>query len=435
MVFDSDAGAALSSVSSLHGSRQVWALTRSPAWVTADVALGQAPVGTKLSGTVTVTNTGPTAISIERVTPSGSVVVGSNACSGALQPGTACLIQISVTPGVAGPLTGQISVTAVGSVPGELIAAVTAEGVATTDLPSIDGPASPSSPANPAVPVAPQAAGSDPNDPSLTGVPIGSVPRIAPRVPNSTPSRSTGRTSTTRTSTGRTTTIIDNGNGVDGGSAVPTPTFQPAVFEYAPTISGAGRRVASFELSNVTDVPITVTAVSIAGESADSFVIEATNCQDAPIAAGATCAAEVAFAPSVVGNLSAQLVAQLADGSEVVGALSGVGAPEPTLSVAPTVAAANQVVTAIGGGFPADTVVTLWIGNEMQTQDVETDQVGSFGVTFVVPPHQSSGPMSLGVVARPASFADVSGTLLVSGANGRSNTAVLRSPGGTSSTP
>jgi hypothetical protein len=269
----------------------------------------------------------------------------------------------------------------------------------------IDGPATPTNPAAPGD-----------GDPPIVSVPIGDPPTSLPRVPpRFTPrTRTAGSSRTYRPSTAP-----------ELETDVPTAalSFGSATFDFAPTIAGAGRRLASFELSG-TSSSTAVSSVGIGGANGDSFTVESSSCIDATIGAGTTCSVDVAFAPATTGALTADLVAQTVDGSIAVVALSGIGAPAPTIAVVPAVAAPSQVVTVVGGGFPAGATVAMWFGERTNTIDVAVDEGGAVVATFVVDAHRTVGPMAVGVAAQSDAFGEVRGSLLVDGSGSRSSRAV-----------
>ncbi|HEX5505612.1 MAG TPA: choice-of-anchor D domain-containing protein [Thermomicrobiales bacterium] len=83
-------------------------------------------------------------------------------------------------------------------------------------------------------------------------------------------------------------------------------------------------------LTNTGQVPVDVSGIAIAGANSADFVKTSDTCTAATLAAGATCAVGVAFAPTAVGNRSATLlVTDDAAGSPQQVALSGAGTPAP----------------------------------------------------------------------------------------------------------
>ena len=134
---------------------------------------------------------------------------------------------------------------------------------------------------------------------------------------------------------------------------------------------------------------------------------------------------EVQFAPTAVGAASAFLTAELSDGSVVTASLSGEGTAEPTLDVVPEVAAAGQVVTVFGAGFPADSTVEFSWDVVAGSESVVVDPDGTFAHVVVVLPNTPMGPVTVEVAGQVDLFNDVEGELLISGSGG-SNTAALR---------
>jgi hypothetical protein len=137
----------------------------------------------------------------------------------------------------------------------------------------------------------------------------------------------------------------------------------------------------------------------------------------------------ITFAPTTTGELAANVVATMSDGSTATVALRGIGAPEPTLSVWPGVATNGQVITVFGSGFSAGASVDFdWNSGQVQSI-VAVDGLGGFTETLLILPNTASGLADITVAGQENMFGDVSTTVLVSDSSSRSNTAVL---GGTS---
>jgi hypothetical protein len=201
------------------------------------------------------------------------------------------------------------------------------------------------------------------------------------------------------------------------------PAFEPAAFEFAPTIVAAGRRTAEVALVNSGTRSIAVSLLEVQPAEA-GFAVEGTTCEG-EIAAGQQCIVTVSFAPTVAGEGTANLVATLANGMVLASALRGIGAPTPLLSVLPGVATNGQVVTVFGGGFPAGAIVEFSWNDGQVKSNITIDDVGTFAETFVVLPNTASGPVDVLVAGQADLFGDVTVSVLVTDHGGRSSTAIL----------
>ena len=119
-----------------------------------------------------------------------------------------------------------------------------------------------------------------------------------------------------------------SGSSGSSGSSTGTPTtvapspsaFDPASFEFAPTIVDAGRRSATITLHNRTPDTVSVVDVAIdpASPAAASYAVDGSGCIGAALPGGATCAVDVTFAPVDTGDLVSAVLASLDDvGQEV----------------------------------------------------------------------------------------------------------------------
>ena len=133
----------------------------------------------------------------------------------------------------------------------------------------------------------------------------------------------------------------------------------------------------------------------------------------------------IEFAPTAEGSQSASIVADLSDGTTAVLAVTGFGAPPPTLTVTPDVAGNGQVVSVEGAGFPTGIAVQFsWDGGRVRSTPV-VDGVGGFVETLVVLPNTLGGATDVVVAGQVDLFADVTADLLVSGSRSRSDVAVF----------
>ena len=111
--------------------------------------------------------------------------------------------------------------------------------------------------------------------------------------------------------------------------------------------------------------------------------------------------------------------------------LTGDGIGPPVLDVVPDVAMPGQVVTVFGSGFPAGATVdfTWGLGTSVSHADAQTDLIdvdadGSFAHVVVVLPNTMPGPVPVRVPGQVDLFGDVEAELLVSGSRGSFSAAV-----------
>lgn len=221
---------------------------------------------------------------------------------------------------------------------------------------------------------------------------------------------------TTRVTTTTTTTTI------------PRPaTFDPAAFEFAPTIVDAGRRTADIELVNPSAVALTVTSVEIDPASGSDFALDTTTCGGV-LPAGSRCVLTISFIPTSTGEATANVVAEFANGTTATSALRGLGADSPLIEVRPGVASNGQVVSVFGYGFPAGATVDFSWHRGLVEREIEVDDLGEFVETFVVLPNIWRGQTEILVEGQDDLFADVTTELLVSDGPDRSSVAVFQSP-------
>ena len=419
VVFDSAEGAALSSDARFATGQHVWVRARAAVLGGAPVDLGPAVLPDTLTGSVTITNTGSAGFQVGAVTVDSPFELQRTTCTGVLHPGVSCTADVLVLLSEEGVVSGQVRVQG-GDPPTEFTVAIQA-GVAptttsttTTTTPADTTTTGPTT-TIPAPGVTTPVATTNPPQSTL---PVGTAPVTIRTIPATNPvntTRPTGTTSSSGTtgSSGTTTTL-----------ALPV-VFDPPSFDFAPTIVNAGRRTATVSVYNPSDDPISVIAVAIEPADGSGFLLGASSCAGVTITPGDRCAVEVQFAPAIEGALSANVVADLDDGTSITSILTGIGAPPPTLIANPDVASNGQVVAVQGGGFPSGLAVTLSWDDGRIVRTPTTDEVGSFAETLVVLPNTPRGPSELVVFGQVDLFADVRTELLISSGGGRSSPAVI----------
>jgi hypothetical protein len=235
---------------------------------------------------------------------------------------------------------------------------------------------------------------------------------------------------TTRTTTRPTTRTTPRSSSATTSTTLPrSPVFEPAAFEFAPTISNAGRRSAEISLFNPSSSERTISGIAVEPLDSADFTIDASDCPTT-LAAGARCQVVVTFAPASDGELTANVVATFADGSTVTSAQRGVGATGPLLTVLPDVANDGQVVTVFGAGFPAGAPVELSWNDGLVSSTVLVDEQGRFAHTLVILPNTAAGPVDVTVDGQTDLFATVTTSILVNDSAARNNPAVFGGVGG-----
>ena len=248
-------------------------------------------------------------------------------------------------------------------------------------------------------------------------VPLPTIPVVAPR-PTRVP--------TTPRSTPRSTTRSTTPPGGSFEPPVAAPVVQPQTVTFAPAIVDAGRTTAVVTLTNPGTVSVQPATVRLDPPTATPFAVVVDACSGASLAPGASCSVDLSFAPVGIGSFSGLLSFDLTDGSTVSASLVGEGTAEPILTPVPAVAAAGQVVTVFGSGFPAGAVVELTRGAAPDGEQVTVDPDGSFAHVFVIMPRTSSGPLTMTVAGQVDLFADVTAEVLVSDRSSGSDAVVFR---------
>ncbi len=243
------------------------------------------------------------------------------------------------------------------------------------------------------------------------GVPLPTVPYVPPRLPSS-PRLPT----TTRPSIGT--------PGVSFDPSVALPFVQPPTVSFAPAIADVGRTTAVVTLTNPGSDSVGPAGVRLDPSTPAPFAVVVDACSGASLAPGASCSVELSFAPAGIGSFSGLVSFDLAGGTTVSATLVGEGTPEPVLTPVPAVAAAGQVVTVFGAGFPAGATVELIRTGAPDGDQITVDPDGSFAHVFVIMPRTPSGPLTMTVAGQVDLFADVTAEVLVSDRSSGSDAAL-----------
>lgn len=426
--FDGDDGASLTTDSTDDVGTHVWVLEERPAGGGSDVDLGTVTTGSTVGTAVTLTNRSAAGAPLD-----GALVIDapfslvSTTCGPStstdvfvLQPGTSCTALVEATPTTTGSVSADVVYPVAGDPVVELTVGVTVRVIApttTTAAPTTTVAPTTSTPVASTVPQPTLPVGTAPSRP-----PVFTIPSNPGGGSSSFPTGGGSSSFPTGSSTGSST----------GSTSFPTSTstasisFEPTLLEFVPTIVDAGRRISTLDLVNSTTAAVSVTDVSIDPASAapSSFLVEGDTCTGTALPPGARCTLEIAFAPDATGDLSAAVVATVADGSTARADLIGIGAESPVLQVVPGVASNGQVVSIVGVGFPAGATVEVSWDDGRVVETVEVSDVGDLRVGLLVLRHTPRGPTAVTVRGQPNLFADVSAELLVSSGSSRSNPAV-----------
>ncbi len=310
---------------------------------TTSLTFASQAIGTASSAqSVTLTNSGSTALTISSVSISGDFVETDNCVNTSIGAGASCNINVTFAPTVAGSRTGQLAINANIS-GGQLSVALGGTG-ATAGVVSL----TPSTIAFGQVevgmtstPLQVQVANS-----GGMAVPITSVAITAPFTLASNSCGTTSLAANTSCqvqiafapkqpgpATG-TLTFVD-GAGTQtvalsgNGAAAPTDSLSASSLTFPATVSGQLSATQTLTLTNSGDLPLTAISVSATGAFQTS-----NNC-GSQLGGHAACTISVAFAPTQVGSAAGTLTVSDALKTQTA-SLAGTGVSPPALSVSPT---------------------------------------------------------------------------------------------------
>jgi hypothetical protein len=350
--------------------RGIW---QSPLWTASTSLTAAAASSTALSfasqafgtassaQTVTLQNTGSSALAVTAISMSGDFSETDNCVNTSVVAGSSCAIQVTFTPSGAGSRAGQMTINANiygGQLTVDLTGTGTAAGAVRLTPPSVDfgevevGTTS--------APMQVQAGNS-----SGAAVPISSVTITSPF---NISSNSCGTTTLAANSSCQvlirfaptqpgaaagTLTFTDGAGtqtvGLNGtGAAAATDNLNPTALNFSATATGQLSTPQTITLTNTGD--LTLTAISVLATGA----FQASNNCGTQLTGHAACTISVVFAPTRLGSLSGTLTVSDALRTQTA-TLTGTGVAPPALSVNPTslnfstqqpgVAAAPQTLT------------------------------------------------------------------------------------------
>ncbi len=390
--------------------------------------LGTGDVGAVLTSTLTFSNRGPSSVGVASLTVDGTFVITADRCGAVIRPGTTCGIDVSFT--VQRLQNALATVTLTSTTFG--VAPITTQVTALGEAPPVSTPTT-TSPTTPSSTGGSSTGGTSSGGSSTTRGSTGSSSTGSTR--GSTTGGSTRGTSTGGSSTTGSSTTGSSTTGTSAGASETTTTVapgagvtaSPAAFDFAPTIIDAGRRTGLVEVVNNGSGAVTVVGVRLEPAEPGAFQIVETTCAGESVAVGARCAVTLAFAPTAEGAQAVSLIASLENGVDIAVPVTGVGAPPPTMTIVPGVAAVGQVVTLTGAGFP--TGVTVDVTWSAQVLQVTVDDSGTFDLPVLILPNTQTGPVGVSVAGQTDLFGDVVGTMLVTDTTDRSGPPVLEGIG------
>jgi len=395
------------------------------------LSFGNQGVGTTSAPqVVTVSNQGDAPLAIGAVTTNGPFAEFGNCNAGSsLQSGQSCAVQVTFTPTAAGPATGALAFaegtsTATVSLSGTGVQ-LTA-GLSTTSLTfgsqgvgTFSGPQDVVVTDLTAVPLA------------LSGYTITSDFKASSTCPTKAalaPQTScvlAVRFGPTALGTRTGQLVIATGAGRDtvtltGVGSPPQGVLSPSALTFGAQPIGVTGPTQQVVLTNAANAPLSVAAITLAGDFADS-----TGCPvGGDLGAGSQCTITVSFTPMVAGGESGLLTVAFAGGSGTV-ALSGTGIA-PSLSLTPaalsfpatdpgTTSAAMPVTVTNSGSSPALLARITVTGDFSQTNDCARQELApqascTVNVTFApTGPGAASGTLTV-IAAGGNQTAELSGT-------------------------
>ncbi len=202
------------------------------------------------------------------------------------------------------------------------------------------------------------------------------------------------------------------------GTAAPLPvaSLAPSSLSFSATV-GTTSAAQTVTLKNSGSVPLNITGILAASASIAAQFNESSNC-GASLAAGASCAISVTFAPGTTGNFTGSLVVtDNATGSPQVVSLSGTGtaAPLPVASLAPsslsfsatvgTTSAAQTVTLSNSGSVPLNITGISALSSPLMGLFNETNTCGASLA--------AGASCAISVTFAPATTGSVTGNILV----------------------
>jgi hypothetical protein len=316
--------------------------------------------GTSSTQTVTVKNTGTSALTPGLITVSGDFSETDNCQGETVAVGTTCAIQVTFTPTQTGSRTGVLTISANvvgGELTVSLIGSGTPAGVMSLSPSTINFGGWQVETTSSALQVTATNSGFTPISftSGLTGpFTIASNACGSLVAANSacnltltfTPAQAGAATGTlTFTDSVGTQNVALSGTGL----AAPTDALSPTTLTFPATIEGQLSAAQTVTLTNSGGEPLTYINISVSGP------FQQTNNCTASLAAGSSCAISVQFDPTATGTQTGTLsISDVTRTQPQTVALSGTGLAPPVLSVSPTILSFTE--QAVGQASAAQTV-------------------------------------------------------------------------------
>ena len=202
-----------------------------------------------------------------------------------------------------------------------------------------------------------------------------------------------------------------NGGSVTGtltGKGAETAiTVTPSPVDFGTLTVGTDSPATTLTVTNAGTEPLPITSFKVTGPNGGEFVVDDTGCKGLTLDATAACTITVVFTPANAGPRSATLNV-VAGPAKAKVALKGVGIYTPTLLFSPAVVHLGELTTAVGAGYPPNTVITLaWLEPDMRpVAPVTSDAAGGIKVVFLMIGGERLGARHLQPSAMPNIIAE-----------------------------
>lgn len=399
----------------------------------ASTAVGQS----SSAQTLQFNNTGNSALNVSNITAAGDFSETNN-CSGGINLGTGCAIEVTFTPTQGGSRTGTLSISDDG--PGSphmitLTGSATGPGFSISPTSLIfasqtDGTTSAaltltiSNTGTTALSITSIAASGDfaQTNTCATSVAAGANCAIVITFTPTAAGTRTGTLTITDNATGSPQAVALNGTGV---AATPTATLSPTSLTFASQTTGTTSTAQAVKLTNSGQAALTLSSIAASGDFA-----ETNNCGTS-VAAGANCTISVTFTPSVVGTRTgALMISDNASGSPQTASLSGTGAgvTAPAVVLSPT---SLTFASLTDGTTSAAQAVTLTNSGTAALSITSVTASGDFAETNTCGSSVAAGAnCTISVTFTPTAAGTPTGTLTITDNAGSSPQTVTLSGGG-----
>ena len=403
-----------------------------PATITpASFDFGSVVVGTAHAGQAfTVTNPGPTPITLTAFSATAPFQVASSTCGATLAPTSSCTVTATYAPAALGPSTGTLSSTAssggvsanlngTGAAPPPATITPTAHnfgpvevgGVSANKVFTVGNPAPVSITLTPFAISAPFEIVANTCAGTLAAAATCTVTtRFAPV----SAVASSGTLSSSASSGGVSATV-------DGtGTAGPPPALTPASFDFGTVVLGTSSAPHTFTLTNPALVTMAVADLAVT----PPFALLGTTC-GTTLAPGGSCTTDVKFSPSAVG-LASGFLQLTAGGFALSSDLTGTGSALPLLQISP---AMHDFGTVVVGAVSAGKTFSITNPAAISTAISAPATAAPFQVVSTTCGASLAAAGSCNAVVRfvPTANGAASGSLVVSSSAGPASATLLGS--------